>query len=68
MFERDGYFMQRFAEVGEEYDLACFGRTRSRKPCHRLVRTISVGTQKQRHLKGCVKTEPNPLIGFLMVN
>ena len=37
MLLRDGYLMRGSAEVGEEDDLASVGKTKSRKPCHRLV-------------------------------
>ena len=35
--EEDALARRRSAEVGEEDDLISVGRTKSRKPCHRLV-------------------------------
>ena len=37
MLRRDGYLIRGFAEVGEEDDFVSVGKTKSRKPCHRLV-------------------------------
>ena len=37
MHRADWYLMRRSVEVVEEDDLVCVGRTRSRKPWHRLV-------------------------------
>ena len=46
MLRRDGYLMRGSTEVGEEDDLVSVGRTKSRKPCHRLVCPTGVGAQE----------------------
>ena len=37
-----------YAEVGEEDDLVSIGRTKSSKPCHRLVSPTGVGLRETK--------------------
>ena len=46
MLRGDGYLMWGSAEVGKEDDLVAVGRTKSKKPYHRLVRPTGVGAQE----------------------
>ena len=46
MLRRDEYLMRESTEVGEGDDLVSVRRTKSRKPCHRLVRPTGVGAQE----------------------
>ena len=58
--------MRESVKVGEEEDVVYVGRSKSRKPCHLLMRLTGVGAQKAE--EPCVEADRYPLSGLFMAN